>query len=437
MPLDVELFLIILLAALSACLGWCCIRHRRAAEALNQALSGDPAETVGRLENVSGPAPVRALRQSLIDQLTESALMRELEKSRKEFLEALLNEIDDAIIILDEEFRVRFSNRAAKLLFPSDQTHVGRQLIEVCLDHRIVDTVSLSIEIDGRAQDQIRKRGPEKEGRVDRTYLVEGEPLSARGIGNGAWVVIRDITMKLETEQIRQDFVANASHELRTPLSIINGYLEMFDGGDAFDSATAKRCIATMRKHGERLSRIVEDMLAISKLETTADMLKRERFDWADCIYDSLEHLHPLIEENGAQIKVDLPEEREFVGDRYYWDQIFFNLIENSLKENPGGKLKITIRVRPDNGRYRIEVSDNGLGIPAADVPHVFKRFYRVQKDHSKVVKGTGLGLSIVKRAVEAHHGQIELRSIPGRETTFTILVPKPAGQIAHKADAG
>jgi PAS domain S-box-containing protein len=362
--------------------------------------------------------------------------MRESEKSRKEFLEALLNEIEDAIIILDEEFKVRFSNRAARHLFPSEQSQVGRQLIEVCLDHRIVDTVSLSIEIGGRTQEQITKRGQVKEGRVDRTYLVESEPLSSRGIGNGAWILIRDITMKLETERIRQDFVANASHELRTPLSIINGYLEMFDGGEAFDSETAKRCIATMRKHGERLSRIVEDMLAISKLETTADMLNWERFDWADCIYDSLEHLHPLIEGNGARIKVDLPEEREFFGDRYYWDQIFFNLIENALKENPGGKLKITIRVISDEGRYRIEVSDNGLGIPSADVPHVFKRFYRVQKDHSKIVKGTGLGLSIVKRAVEAHHGRIELRSIPGRETTFTITVPKPTKQMAQKAEA-
>jgi len=248
---------------------------------------------------------------------------------------------------------------------------------------------------------------------------------------------MKDISRQLETEQIRRDFVANASHELRTPLSIINGYLETMDDSDVdLGQALYRRAIRTMRKHGERIARIVDDMLTISKLESAADLLKCEAFDLRDSVEEMVGQLMPIIEQNHARVRIETESENEWIliGDRFYWDQIFFNLIENALKENPEPGLKVSVTFRSEGGRYLVSIADDGIGIPAADLPLIFKRFYRVQKHHAQSqTKGTGLGLSIVKRAVEAHHGKIEVESQPGVKTVFTISVPVPPAKMSDR----
>ena len=113
-------------------------------------------------------------------------------------------------------------------------------------------------------------------------------------------------------------------------------------------------------------------------------------------------------------------------GDRFYWTQVLFNLVENALKQNPHPGLRIEIGLEAAGSNHRIWVADNGIGIPSADLAHIFRRFYRVEKHHSQQeIKGTGLGLSIVKRAVEAHGGTITVNSVPGRETKFLMTVPR------------
>ncbi len=372
------------------------------------------------------------LNRAIADTLAEAALARDSERRQRAFQEALLNEIKDAIFILDRNREIHFANAAAKALFPSDQPYRSRAFFEVCRDHRVYDTLELAEDLGSKVSDQITMRVPD--GRPDRlrevSILVEAEPLDfgRENGGGGSWILLKDITAQLETEQIRQDFVANASHELRTPLSIISGYLETMDEADTdLNEPVFRRAVATMRKHGQRIVRIVDDMLSISKLESAADLLAREPFDLKETVAETIEQLMPLIEEKSARVTVKAADDRDwtFFGDRFYWDQIFFNLIENALKQNPEPGLKITVRLKEKDGRYLIAVSDDGIGIPAADLPLVFKRFYRVQKHHARdKVKGTGLGLSIVKRAVEAHHGRIEVESRPGLKTVFTISVP-------------
>ncbi len=360
---------------------------------------------------------------------------RKLERRQRRFFEGMLNQIEDALIILDNNLEIRFSNEAARQLFASDHAHEGRQLIEVCLDHRIADAVNLALETHNKTREELRRPAPNLiTGRNEHNYLVEAEPLIEKnGFGRGAWILIRDITRQAETEQIRRDFVANASHELRTPLSIINGYLEMLDEDDdsGFNEESTRRSIKTMRNHCERITRIVDDMLTISKLESNSNLLKRERFGLLDSIMDSLNHLKPVSEAQQATIKVNAPEREQIItGDRFYWDQIFSNLIENALKQNPKPGLKITISLSLDKGNLQINICDDGVGIPAEDLPNIFQRFYRVEKHHSQAIKGTGLGLSIVKRAVEAHHGRISATSQPGLKTTFTITVPTSDPEI-------
>ena len=182
-----------------------------------------------------------------------------------------------------------------------------------------------------------------------------------------------------------------------------------------------------MGKHGRRIARIVEDMLIISRLESgEANTLKIEPFRLQSCALDVVERLESVIARQGASVnlQMEVPEVR-LAGDRFYWTQILFNLVENALKQNPQIPLAVTVGWREEDSVLVIWVEDNGVGIPSSDLPFIFRRFYRVEKHHSqKEIKGTGLGLSIVRRAVEAHGGNIEVGSIPGETTRFEITLP-------------
>lgn len=385
------------------------------------------------------------LGSNIANSISEIQLSSGIESRQRQFLEALLNEIKDAIVILDQNHEIRFANAAARNLFPSDHGFNSRPFLDVCRDHRIYDTMLLSIEVGAKVSDRIDIRvESERETRTEElTLLVEAEPLSFENgdIMAGSWILMRDITSELETEQIRRDFVANASHELRTPLSIINGYLETMNADDVdLNQPMIRRAVATMEKHGDRIARIVEDMLTISKLEGSSELLNFEPFNLVDSAEEMIRHLQPLIDENEASVKLKTGEQDEWIitGDRFYWDQIFFNLIENALKQNQDPGLKIVITFKTEKGRIRISVIDNGIGIPTADQPLIFKRFYRVQKHHSRhKSKGTGLGLSIVKRSVEAHHGTIEVESVPGVTTNFSISVPMAESTVTSQRNRG
>ena len=410
------------------------LRLRKGVRELADALTAGADDLNLNLSPATAQEDLALLRKAVINTVSEPALVRDSERRQREFQEALLNEIKDAIFILDRNREIRFLNTAAQQLFPSDQPYRARAFLDVCRDHRVYDTLSLAEEIGAKVSDNLslRVHSDGKKGFREISLLVEAEPLSFGGSveNTGSWLLMKDISRQLETEQIRRDFVANASHELRTPLSIINGYLETMDDTDVdLSQALYRRAIRTMRKHGERIARIVDDMLTISKLESAADLLKCEPFDLRDSLDDMIGQLMPIIEQNHARVvvKTDSDEGWNLIGDRFYWDQIFFNLIENALKENAEPGLKITVTFRSEGGRYLVTIADDGIGIPAADLPLIFKRFYRVQKHHAQSqVKGTGLGLSIVKRAVEAHHGKIEVESQPGVKTAFTISVPLP-----------
>ncbi len=155
-----------------------------------------------------------------------------------------------------------------------------------------------------------------------------------------------------------------------------------------------------------------------------------ETFPLAECVQDIIDRLESLIRAQSAAVSIQLHDPAVTLhGDRFYWTQILFNLIENALKQNPQPGLQVD---RPQRAgprtALRLEIIDNGIGIPAADLPFIFKRFYRVEKHHSQnEIKGTGLGLSIVKRAIEAHGGTITCHSAPGLRTTFQITLPIPA----------
>jgi two-component system phosphate regulon sensor histidine kinase PhoR len=346
----------------------------------------------------------------------------------------LLNALGDAFLLVDEAGIIRFANDAARELFG------GRELLrrparEVFLDPRLSDALLHCLDTGEPVQSRVvlsRQCSPlgEMETRGINAWIIDAARLpSQKGGEITTRLIIRDVTTEHQTDQIRKDFVANASHELRTPMAIINGYLEnLLDDDMVDDPRMARRFLGVMRKHAERITRIVEDMLVISRLESgEAGALKIEPFRFRSCINDVLERLESVIRAQQAEIMVTMNDEKFTLhGDRFYWTQVLFNLVENALKQNPHPGLQVEIGCQSDKDPLRIWVADNGIGIPSSDLPHIFRRFYRVEKHHSQQeIKGTGLGLSIVKRAIEAHGGTITVTSVPGRETKFLISLPQ------------
>ncbi len=386
------------------------------------------------LKRWEGVAKSLGLRARDADQLPTHAevvlLARqhaEQQSEQRRIFEALLDEISQGLVLLDENLHIRYANRPLKQLLHRTEIRHGHALIEEVRDHQITDLVQEALTEKRHATRRIQMLPSEVGAGTDlggRHFLIEAAPLAAHA-GGGAWLMIQDVTESAMTEQIRRDFVANASHELRTPLTIINGYIEMLQDGDAPNPATMKKCLGVMEKHGKRIARIIEDMLAISRLEDSSTPLNCEPFNVRACAQDAADHLTPMMEGRGVRLEFQFPKDGgRITGDRFYWDQIFTNLIENSIKENTRPGLVIRVSGEWQQDRCILQVSDNGIGIPAHDLPFVFKRFYRGNKHHSSQVKGTGLGLSIVKRAVEAHGGTIELTSTPGVETAFSMRVP-------------
>ena len=356
-----------------------------------------------------------------------------LDRQRNSVLESVLEGLGDSCLLIDHDRRIIFANHETRDLFRTSEKLTDRPLHSLITDERILAFIHRIATSGVKWGEEEFRVALLRDGVPDERYLVvAAAPVRLFGEDSAGHlrVVIRDETDRHETEQIRKDFVANASHELRTPLSIINGYLENLLDGVIDDPVTMRRSLQTMQKHGERIARIVEDMLTLSKFESATEggtaVLREHSFSCRECVEDVVERLQPMIEEKKARVDLRFPSDGADIiqGDRFYWDQIFFNLIENALKENQPGRLVIGVTFTREKDTAVIEVRDNGIGIPRADLPFIFKRFYRVAKHHSQKVKGTGLGLSIVRRAVEAHHGTITVDSTLGLETVFKIRLP-------------
>jgi two-component system phosphate regulon sensor histidine kinase PhoR len=370
--------------------------------------------------------------------LQSDANVQQARRERDQLLDALT----DAFLLLNSEHRLLFANRAAITMF-SGRDLIGRHIDEVFLDHRLSEALTLSLESNGTSAIRVFiTRNTPPVGMLEphgvHAWIIDAARISESPAENPTTrVVIRDVTGEHQIEQIRKDFVANASHELRTPLAIINGYLEnLLDDDLLEDPELARRFLNIMRKHTRRIIRIVEDMLVISRLESgEAAALKIKPFRIRTCFADVLERLESMIHAQAVTVVLDMPDDSlKLVGDKFYWTQVIFNLVENALKQNRREGLTVIIGCARDKTQTRIWVSDNGVGIPEEDLTHIFRRFYRVEKHHSREqIEGTGLGLSIVKRAIEAHGGTIEVTSIPNEDTRFTIYIPKAAEEQLMK----
>lgn len=344
----------------------------------------------------------------------------------KDYLQTILKGMTEGVLVVDGKSRIRMVNEALRKLFPLPTDVLNRTLLEVIRNAELEEAIRQAVR-DGKmsAFELTLPSSPEKSFEVN-VVTIPSSPINGKGERSfeGAIAVFHDISRLKELEKIRQDFVANVSHELRTPLTTIKGYAETLLEG-ALNEKVAPQFVQVIKRHSDRLTKIVEDLLMLSKIETRDFHLNLKSLSFKDVLDDVLELIHESAEKKGITIlKKDFPDSLVVKADRNYLEQILNNLLDNAIKYNrEGGEILISATVKQLN-EVEISIQDSGIGIPREDLPRVFERFYRVDKGRSKEVGGTGLGLSIVKHLVLAHGGRVWAESQLGEGSTFYFTLP-------------
>jgi two-component system phosphate regulon sensor histidine kinase PhoR len=257
-------------------------------------------------------------------------------------------------------------------------------------------------------------------------------------VPSGVILVLRDMSRLRRLEQMRTDFVSNVSHELRTPLASIAAAVETLqDDVTRLDPAEGPRFVQMIQRNLRRLEALLDDILALSRLESRPETLPREPLDFAGVVRAAGEELMERARQAGIDLTVRAERSR-VVGDASTLRRVVDNLLVNAITYTPrGGKVDVT--VEPRDGAAVLAVKDTGIGIPEEDLDRIFERFYRVDKARSRSAGGTGLGLAIVKHAVGLHGGSVEVKSKLARGSTFTVRIPLAAepAPTGAGADAG
>jgi len=264
-----------------------------------------------------------------------------------------------------------------------------------------------------------------------RELELQMAPFSGDQTIGGALVVIHDVTEQHKAAETQREFVANVSHELRTPLTNVKSYAEtMLSSGDELPKELRENFLGVVVSEADRMTRIVQDLLTLSRLDFGKMEMNLTRFSFAEAVRNV--HRATAIDagRHNHTVSLDIAEDvGDCYGDRDRTEQVIINIISNAIKYTPDGG-RIDIRAGQDEKNVFVVVQDNGIGIPEKDLPRLFERFYRVDKARSRESGGTGLGLSIAREMLRQQHGDIRIESVYGEGTTVTILMPKAADSL-------
>ncbi|MDB5333282.1 MAG: hypothetical protein JWP03_4433 [Phycisphaerales bacterium] len=351
-----------------------------------------------------------------------STLVTQLARERGELL-AIVGSMSEGVIATDLRQRIILVNdKAAELLdFPAEGAQ-GKALWELVRNEPIL-----------RAAGEVLAGG---ERRLFQVSLVAGHylevaacPYPATGKTEGLVLVAHDTTRSVRYQELRKEFVANVSHELRTPLTVIKGFTETLRDGAMSDPVAGPKFLTTIARHVDQLTNLVNDLLELSRLESSPEMPRRVSVDLGSLTRRVTDLLAPASQKKNQALTVDIngPLPRVSANPDYL-ERAVSNLVDNAIKYTPE-QGRVSVSVWAENGHVAVEVSDNGIGIPMADLERIFERFYRVDRSRSRDMGGTGLGLSIVKHIAQVHGGSIDVASTPGSGSRFRLKIPVPTDE--------
>jgi two-component system sensor histidine kinase VicK len=344
-----------------------------------------------------------------------------INEEETEKLASILSNMNDGVIAADIQGRVILMNRRAREMLGlprGEESLLGVPRQELLRHMRAGGGVAM-IEL-GQEEAPLSVR-------------VVFSPIHRRDRGDtGIIAVLQDVTEQEKLERSRREFVADVSHELRTPLTTIKSYLEALEDGALDDPALAHKFVGVTRNETERMIRLVNDLLQLSRLDSRQWIVTKERTDIVDMLDEVADRFS--VQTQNRNIRIHIQAES---GVRYAWldrdqiDQVLDNLVSNAVKYTPdGGTIRIAAGRRGD--KLQVYVEDNGIGIPKKDLERIFERFYRVDKARSRGMGGTGLGLSIAREIIKAHGGTIEMESEVNKGTKVTFTIPLEEGGDAE-----
>ncbi|MBN2200907.1 PAS domain-containing protein, partial [bacterium] len=396
-------------------------------------------DAVGRLGNGDFdhrlyfvPAPVMDPVTDRLNEASEALGLRFAALTEdRDGLQSVLESMSEGVLLLDRDDRIeRFNRAAAALLGLPGGELKGRSAYDILRNGALLRLIERT-----RAEVEQPESGPGQGQAADREIVFSegGRRLQAHGTvlnmdssgAAGVLLVFSDITRLRRLEAVRRDFVANVSHELKTPITAIQGSVETLRGHAAGDPAESKRFLEVIHKHAERLNSVVDDLLNLSRLE---------RDEETGRIALSEGPIEPVLEEAvalnrsraddaGIGLRVVCECASPVAVNAGLMVQAVSNLIDNAVKYSDRGGT-VHVRCREEESMVKIEVEDEGCGIPAVHLPRLFERFYRVDPSRSRTLGGTGLGLSIVKHIAQTHGGNVDVRSEEGKGSVFAIRIP-------------
>jgi two-component system phosphate regulon sensor histidine kinase PhoR len=353
-------------------------------------------------------------------------------EERVQSAERILDRIPAPLILIDAQNTVVGANAAARKFVGGEP--VGRALSLVLRDPGVLDAVAGTLSGLGTREAEFSVAAP-----VERDYLARVSPLAADIAGRAAAVIsLQDLTAAKQIDRTRADFVANVSHELRTPLSTLIGFIETLRGPASEDETARSRFLTIMQEQAERMSRLIRDLMSLSRIEMHEHSPPTKRVDLTGVVQTVAELMQIKAGEKGIRFKLDVPSEpAAVIGDDDELTQVLQNLVDNAIKySRPDSTVEIAIRREAKGiggGQIAVAVSDQGEGIPIEHLPRLTERFYRVDAARSRKLGGTGLGLAIVKHIVNRHGGVLAIDSVEGEGSTFTVQFPAAAADMARQ----
>jgi two-component system phosphate regulon sensor histidine kinase PhoR len=352
------------------------------------------------------------------DQL--DARIARLEEDRQQ-LRTILSGMVEGVVALDANQRILYANeRATQLLGLPWQAPVGRRLWEVVRQRPLLEVVQRALDNSEPQHEELSWNGPNMRSLTVHAARLPGLP------PRGAVLVLHDTTELRRLERLRQEFVANVSHELKTPLSIIKACVETLLDGAVDDPQHRRPFLEQLDSQSNRLHALILDLLSLARIESGEELFEFQPLPVCEVVQACMERHRPRAEAKGQIFEMIPPGGDQALAvwaDEEALEQILDNLLDNAVKYTPQGG-RVSVRWRREGEQVCLEVADTGIGIPEADLPRIFERFYRVDKARSRELGGTGLGLSIVKHLVQAMRGSVHAASRPGQGTTFTIRLP-------------
>jgi two-component system, OmpR family, phosphate regulon sensor histidine kinase PhoR len=418
----------ILLFAVSVALLRHIVRLRRLLREMDAAVRSErrllPEDSAEALQKIGVFGLVNSLN-ALMDAHKAASAQTEGYSSQ---VEAMLGAVQEVVIVFREDRVIEYANRAAETLFRDGRAIKGLRLEGVLRSLTLLELLEAATKAERTEASQIRIEHDSG------TLWFEASCAKVKAVGTkgatSTLLVLHDITQLKGLEVMRREFVANVSHELRTPLTIIKGFAEtLIDDEATLDPRARLRFTEKILNNAERLHVLVEDLLTLSRLESRPDQIEPIGQPIAPLLDEVAENYRPRLDSATQTLVVEVDEGIGTVlFDRYRIHQVLDNFIENVFRYAPDfTELRLVAVLEPDSGMVRCSVIDDGPGIPEKDLPHLFERFYRVDKGRSRETGGTGLGLSIVKHIVQLHGGTVWAESRVGEGTTMSFSLPVQA----------